>query len=272
MQPFVFQHKDLESHPLFINLSLIQYVNTVEKDLLIGSGKAFICFTYGNFNKITSQGSKPEIGPVEVQPVENFYHLGSSNHSKLIAIGIKPDLLYNIVELPENMPPENLFPLLPPALQELFLQLRNRLSNVVDIKEAEKIIIKNLSPFIHQWSAPTPLTPIINMIFEKEGKTTIQEILNHFPVSKSSLHSYFKRYIGFPPNFYIRLIRFNFFLRSILRNSYSIQEAIYQNEYFDYSHLKKDFARFTGITPKELNQIKNKSLIEVFEKINYRIS
>ena len=272
MQHFVFQNKDFRSHPLFINLSLIQYLATVDKDLLIGSGKVFICFTYGNFKKITSDGSKPEIEPVEIQPVENFYKIGSSNESKLVAISIKPDLLYNMVKLPKNPISANLFPLLPLDLQELFLQLRSKLSHVTDIKEAEKIILEHLSPFINQWSEPTPITPIINLIFEKEGKTTIREILDQYPLSKSSLHAHFKRYIGFPPNFYIRLIRFNFILRGILRNSYSIQEAIYQNDYFDYSHLKKDFARFTGISPKELNKIKNKSLTEVFEKINYRIS
>ncbi len=271
MKPFAFQHMNLEDHPVFVNISVIHYKKPLYNEVLTGSGKPYLCFTYGKITKITSEGQQKEVSQVELQPVENYYSLSTEANSRIIALSIKPDLLFNITNTPIGKQTGNVYHILEPGLQNSLNKIKNRLENLSDIEEIWAFIESELATYNSSWKKPVPISHIIDYIFERKGHISLQEILQEFPLAKSTLHAHFKKYIGLPPKFYIRLIHFNFIVREMLKNNSSVKDFIYDSNYYDYSHFKKDFKIFLGINPAELEKIKDKSLATLFDEVAYRL-
>lgn len=271
MKPFAFQHLNLKDHPVFINLSVIQYNQPLQNEILIGSGKPYLCFIYGEITKLDSEGNFKKVNGIELQPVENHYSMSTEVNSKIIAIAIKPDLLYNITRSGIGNQTGNLFNGLEKEFQKQLIILKESLQDIHDIQKIWEVIKSQLDSFTYRWSNPTPISQIIDFIYQKKGNISLKDILERFPLAKSTLHAHFKKYIGVPPKFYVRLIHFNFVIREMLENNISIKNFIYDSNYYDYSHFKKDFQIFMGMKPTDLEKIKDKSLDNLFQNVAYRL-
>jgi methylphosphotriester-DNA--protein-cysteine methyltransferase len=58
-----------------------------------------------------------------------------------------------------------------------------------------------------------------------------------------------RKFIGLPPKFYARLIRFNYIFSLIQDKKLTWSELASQSGYYDLSHFVKNFQSFTGEDP-----------------------
>ena len=77
----------------------------------------------------------------------------------------------------------------------------------------------------------------------------------------------FKKQIGISPKQLSKVISLNAALQMMLnKDSESLSEIAYENEYFDQTHFIKDFKEFVGITPKEFLGNESMALSTLFYK------
>ncbi len=108
----------------------------------------------------------------------------------------------------------------------------------------ESYLLGKYTPF-----KPAILNHVIHDFFETKGNVTIDAITKKYQVSRQALNTYFKKHICRSAIESKRIIRFRnaseeFFQRTIT-------ELTYDLNFFDQSHLIKDFKAFTGLTPKQ---------------------
>ncbi|WP_397446984.1 helix-turn-helix domain-containing protein [Polaribacter sp. R77954] len=89
----------------------------------------------------------------------------------------------------------------------------------------------------------------IHLILKKEGMLQISDLLNVIPFSQKTLETKFKKIIGFTPGRYIRLVRFTSLMKKYETGTIDLKTLMYDYNYYDESHLKKDFKRFLNKTP-----------------------
>ncbi|SHN01059.1 AraC family transcriptional regulator [Mucilaginibacter sp. OK098] len=100
-------------------------------------------------------------------------------------------------------------------------------------------------PFLHS---------LMNEILENEGqRLNFSNLALRFKVSRDTLHTSFKRYVGTSPARFEKVLRFRHALATyrLSGQSTSLTNVSGQAAYFDQSHMIRDFRSFTGLTPKD---------------------
>ena len=107
---------------------------------------------------------------------------------------------------------------------------------------------------------------VINIIKEKEGLLTVQEVLDDICISQKTLETQFKKIVGLTPGKYIRLYRFLKLMRKYESQQIDIKDLIYMYNYYDRSHFTKDFKLFMKKSPKNYFNVDNPFLNEYLKK------
>lgn len=92
----------------------------------------------------------------------------------------------------------------------------------------------------------------VETIFMAQGKYSIQDLSKQTNINRRQLARKFSSTIGLSPKQLSKTVRIQNALKTLLnKNSTSLTELAYENEYYDQAHFIKDFKEFTGLTPKE---------------------
>lgn len=92
---------------------------------------------------------------------------------------------------------------------------------------------------------------ILGLIHKHQGKITVETLSAKIGISRQAVARLFFNKTGMSPKYYSRLVHFNallFFLKSNPQTSWL--DLIHRFDYYDQSHLIKDFYFFTGCSPK----------------------
>ncbi|KOY84304.1 hypothetical protein AD998_21710 [bacterium 336/3] len=117
-------------------------------------------------------------------------------------------------------------------------------------------------PFLHK-----ALEKITN---EENSKINIVELTKHFAVSRVTIHKQFLLHIGTSPSQFLKIERFRTAIKMFTKNASNEQliDIAYMVEYFDQSHMARDFKSLTGYSPKiffsKLSQIENSQINWIF--------
>jgi AraC-like DNA-binding protein len=99
------------------------------------------------------------------------------------------------------------------------------------------------------------LEELVGEILEnnKEHRLNFSELARHFNISRHTLHTGFKRYVGTTPARFEKVHRFRNALAAYRLSGKSVTLTHISGEaaYFDQSHMIRDFKSFTGLTPKD---------------------
>ncbi len=97
----------------------------------------------------------------------------------------------------------------------------------------------------------------ISLMFNHSGVITMDSVAKYSCTCDRNLRDSFKQHIGYSPKKFASMIRFNAFIKQFLNQpkSKTLFETSVAFNYYDLSHLNKDFMRFMGIsTDKFLSQ------------------
>lgn len=91
----------------------------------------------------------------------------------------------------------------------------------------------------------------IQLIRQSNGKLSIEQISAKLGISRQAIARQFAEKVGVSPKYYSRIIHFNAAYQFLKKNPHtSWLELTYRFDYFNQSHMIKDFYDFTGASPK----------------------
>lgn len=153
---------------------------------------------------------------------------------------------------------------------EDFTQAINEVFNIEDdaakIEFLEKYFISKFDNFKHPF-----LKHVIDEILNTNSPaTSIAQLSENFKVSRVTLHKQFLLHIGSSPSQFIKIERFRNALKMFTLKSTQEQliDIAYLVDYFDQSHMAKDFKTLTGYSPKaffsKLSQLEKNQINWIF--------
>lgn len=127
------------------------------------------------------------------------------------------------------------------------------------ISKIENEIIRSIDA---EFIPPKSVLSLIDRFFTHEAG--INAFCEKYGVNPRTLERIIKQYIGMSPKQCQRINRFQTALKMICARQQNLTRITYDNNYFDQSHLIKDFKYFTGCTPTEFLEQKN-SIIQIIQ-------
>jgi AraC-like DNA-binding protein len=100
-------------------------------------------------------------------------------------------------------------------------------------------------PFLHK---------LIHEVIGNSDRLNFSDLALRFKISRNTLHTAFKRYVGTSPARFEKVYRFRNALTAyrLSGKSSTLTNIAGEAAYFDQSHMIRDFKSFTGFTPKDL--------------------
>lgn len=95
----------------------------------------------------------------------------------------------------------------------------------------------------------TPIEKAVECILSHKGMTSVTELCDITGISERQLERIFKKYIGVPPKFYARIIRFSHIFELVKDQKLTGSELVVAAGFYDQSHFIKNFQAFTGEDP-----------------------
>ncbi|OPC64644.1 AraC family transcriptional regulator [Elizabethkingia miricola] len=114
----------------------------------------------------------------------------------------------------------------------------------------------------------TPIS-LMDILYKDKDSGTISNLVKRSGYSERHIERIFKEHIGISPKAFSSIIRLHRFLRLLSHpnESDSMTSLGYTANYFDQSHLIREFKKYTGITPKQYMD-KTQKLATNFLNIN----
>jgi AraC-like DNA-binding protein len=95
----------------------------------------------------------------------------------------------------------------------------------------------------------------LRLIHQNSTSMTVKYLLDTFNLSERQFEKRFTQAVGLPPQFYIRVKRFNQAIRLMKTRPFrKLTDVAYAMNYYDQSHFIREIKAFSGITPKNLFQ------------------
>ena len=128
---------------------------------------------------------------------------------------------------------------------------------VREIEILQKFLQKKFEPISND--KVQILQSILDRVEDKRGIINVEELLENFHRSYTSLYRLFRTYLGISPKKFIEITRYYNFVGELLGNHQANSQTILTllEGYYDQSHADKDFKRFTGVNQKTFKKIYN---------------
>ncbi|WP_289044318.1 helix-turn-helix domain-containing protein [uncultured Olleya sp.] len=131
---------------------------------------------------------------------------------------------------------------------------------------ANKIEKKLLKLELYESKNTKLVDDAIHVIYKKEGRINVEEILKIFPISQKHLETQFKKTIGLTPLKFIKLFKFVSLMRKYETTNTPISQLIDYYAYYDFSHFTKDFKLFMNLKPSDYFNTKTPFLSNYLKK------
>lgn len=142
---------------------------------------------------------------------------------------------------------------------DLKVLLGHRVSEIEDkmmLAESNVVRVKVISEFLEQCLARIEKQPLgvfeaIRYIIQTNGSAKVEALAKQNFQSTRQFERNFKRFSGFSPKLFSRIIRFQSALAQYNNKNKSLTQIAYDCGYYDQSHFIQDFKEFSGHSPRE---------------------
>ncbi|WP_299334498.1 helix-turn-helix domain-containing protein [uncultured Psychroserpens sp.] len=178
------------------------------------------------------------------------YQLHCASESMSFGISFHPTALFKILNTDVSKLDNKHM-----ALSEFHPEFHAKIQSVFSNFSSPESMVKHLNKFFSDIKLTTNkntenIDIAINLIKNKEGLLSVQEILEHLNISQKTLETQFKKIVGLTPGKYVRLYRFLKLMRKYESQEIAIKDLMFMFDYYDRSHFSKDFKLFMSETPK----------------------
>lgn len=93
----------------------------------------------------------------------------------------------------------------------------------------------------------------VKLIYQSKGTIRINQLNEKLFISQSPFEKRFRKVVGTSAKKFASIVRFNAVIDN-LKESKTLTEICYENNFFDQAHFIKDFKQFTGDTPENFKR------------------
>jgi AraC-like DNA-binding protein len=131
-------------------------------------------------------------------------------------------------------------------------ELEEKMMLAINNTQRLKIITEFLEKkLVKSEKQPPGVFEVIKYVIQTNGMTKIDELAEKNFRSTRQFERNFKRFSGFSPKLFSRIIRFQTALAAYNNKEKSLTDIAYECGYYDQSHFIQDFKEFSGHTPKD---------------------
>jgi AraC-like DNA-binding protein len=218
-------------------------------DKYIPNGYASLAFNFSGQITILSE-PKITVPPfILTFPVLKSFNIEASGMLDSFVVVCHATVLSKVFNINMKSSPESYFIELNPAVFKPLWDNLRAIKNPLDkIKFFEKYVLKNILIKPYQ---PDEIDRIYSTIMELACNVRINDIINSSSLSESSFRRDFAKRVGLNAKSLIRIVRVNLLWSKIIKSkALDFQEVLFDCNYYDQSHLIKDFKLLIGERPK----------------------
>ncbi len=144
-------------------------------------------------------------------------------------------------------------------------QVLNLHEHLTGLSEIEDIISVTEEFLLNQFLKSdtdnnTDMPLLVRVIIEKKGDISVKELVAYSQLHERKLQRLFLDKIGLTPKGFIQIVKLHYFIGLLKSGEDNLTSLAHEANYFDQSHLIKDFKKITSFTPTEY---KNKQILAV---------
>jgi AraC-like DNA-binding protein len=225
---------------------------TPVKQKIIPDGFTEIIFDYGEPYRIRLKDVwENQTTYLMAGQIKSHFFLENTGKAGVIGIKFKPAALTQWFGINMHAYTDKVVDLL--TVDEIPATLSEKLISIAITGDHDKLISgfnELLLDFVEKSKVrDSVINDVVDLIFQKKGMITVQELTRTANLSERQLQRLFGRFIGMSPKFYTRIIRFSYIFELIQENSPRLTDISYDAGYFDQSHFIRNFKAFTGEDP-----------------------
>jgi AraC-like DNA-binding protein len=181
---------------------------------------------------------------------KNYLSISAHQASEMLVVQFKPFGGYPFFHFPIEDLNEKILPATMMFGNEL-TELRTQMKQFSE-PEVRFILIENW--LNHRFE--TKLIPPVEMLqfiesLKQAPAEKYQEVIDIYPYTQKHLIDQFKKYVGYTPKYFQRILRFGEILQRIhKKDRIEWTQIAYQCGFSDQSHFIKEFKHFSGFNPK----------------------
>ncbi|MDT7831656.1 helix-turn-helix transcriptional regulator [Flavobacteriaceae bacterium S356] len=223
---------------------------TIRQEKIIPDGYPELIFHYGDPYRININGSwELQEKSILAGQIRNYFFLENTGESKMFAIKLQPWI------------PKELFGAEMPTITDQVIPVQGAM--LATLKVVQNIAVSSISfndkvSQIEDWFDRFVLDKDLSMkywvvqkMIGEKGSISLKQLQEEYHIGERSLERYFKTYIGLPPKFYARIIRFSYIFQLVQEKEIDWSDIVYRAGYYDQSHFIKNFQEFTGEDPSK---------------------
>ena len=221
---------------------------------IVPSGLSDLIFYFGDKPESTRKNNAIIENSVISGQNNSYYDLKVSGSLSLFSIIFQPFALPLFFDIPasellnQNVP-------LRYILKDEVAKLEENLYEVNSfsqrIKIAEVFLLERLSKNQTRYSL-NRIEKSIQLINQSKGLVSIEKLATEACYSRKQFERFFSEMIGISPKKFLRIVRFQHSIHTKSKFPLSnLTELSYECGYFDQSHMTNDFAKLSGMTPKQ---------------------
>lgn len=208
-----------------------------------------------------NRGFKEFTGPAHLvaqRSISKYRHL----HGNIAMFGVRlyPCALRQITGVPSHELNETAY-----GLNELLgpdgVRLTEQVSNADNADERMELV----SSFLMKAAGDRNTLPelIIKEMMHHNGNIDLDFMQHHTSLTGRQIQRIFKEYVGYPPKYFMRILRFQASWRRYISGKFkSLTELAYACGYADQSHFGREFKEFSGVSPRQYYKLLNQSHTE----------
>jgi AraC-like DNA-binding protein len=132
--------------------------------------------------------------------------------------------------------------------------VEEKLATATSDKHRIKIVEQFLVSQLKDIKIDKLIVEAVRLIYQSHGTIRIKELNEKLFISPSPFEKRFRKVVGTTAKKFASIIRFNKVLDT-LRNTKTLTEISYENNFFDQAHFIKNFKEFTGDTPENFKRL-----------------
>lgn len=220
--------------------------------LLFNKGITSVNFRFGNWTVVDQNNQSLDLPESNIKNSQSTLFARGDEGSVAISISLPVQAFHVATGLNAFKEQKNIYDLRNLIAENKILDIRKQIEKNENIEQIMEILSDTLNGVICSWSKKIKSSRITDYIQEKKGVLSKHDLVGNFQIRERSLERLFNKEVGSSPHQYIKMIRFlNFF------HEYRIDdEIISKYDYFDRSHVEKDFAQYLKFKVNDYCEIK----------------
>jgi len=177
-----------------------------------------------------------------------FFYLENTGRSGVLGIKFKPTAITHLFNISMGELTDKVV-----ALDSQIVSLdtmETEMRKCTTHERMMEIINKQLTAIIGDFISG-PVDEAVQLIIKTHGSVSVAELTEQVGVGERQLERLFHKYVGLPPKFYARVIRFSYIFHRIDEKKFTWTDLGLQVGFYDQPHFIKNFKAFTGEEPSQ---------------------